>query len=65
LKVFQPLIGGAISRSPPGLDSEVFRLRLEYRGCVAILEVETLMLVLQVMLDIEFGVFIQKLGLME
>ena len=65
LKVFQPFLGGAVRGSPLGLDGEVPRLSLEHRGCVAILEAETFVLVLQVVLDIEFGVFLQRLGLME
>jgi hypothetical protein len=65
LKVFQPLLGGAVRRSPLGLDGEVPRFRLEHRRCVAILEAETLVLVLQVVLDIEFGVFFQRLDPME
>jgi hypothetical protein len=55
LKVFQPFLGGAIRKSPPGLDGEVHRFRLEHRGCVAILKAKTLVLVLQVVLDIELG----------
>jgi hypothetical protein len=65
LKVFQPFLGGAIRQSPPGLDGEVPRFRLEHRGCVVILEAETLVLVLQIMLDIELGVFFQRPGPME
>jgi hypothetical protein len=57
LKVFQPLLGGVVGRSPPGLDRKLPHFRLKHRGCIAILEVETLVLVLQVVLDIEFGVF--------
>ena len=63
--MFEPLLGGAVRGSPPGLDGEVPRFRLEHRGCVAILQAETLVLVLQVMLDIELGVFLQRLGPME
>jgi hypothetical protein len=65
LKVFQPLLGGAVRRSPPGLDGKVPRLRLEYRRCVATLEVETFVLVLQIVLDIDFSVFLQRLGPIE
>jgi hypothetical protein len=65
LKMFQPLLGGVVRRSPPGPDGEVPRFHLEQRGCVAILEAETLVLVLQVVFDIEFGVFLQRLGPME
>ena len=65
LEVFQSLLGGAARGSPPGLDGEVPSLSLEHRGCVAILEAETLVLVLQVVLDIEFSVFLQRLGPME
>jgi hypothetical protein len=57
LKVFQPFLGGVVQKSPPGFDGEVPRFRLKHRGCVTILEAETLVLVLQVVLDIEFGVF--------
>jgi hypothetical protein len=62
LKVFQPFLRGVVRRIPPCLDGEVPHLHLEHRGCVAILEAETLVLVLQVMLDI---VFLQRLGPME
>ena len=65
LKMFQPLLGDAVQQSPPGLDGEVPRLCFKHRGCVAILEAKTFVLVLQVVLDIEFGVFLQKLGPME
>ena len=65
LEVFESLLGGAARGSPPGLDGEVPRLCLEHRGCVAILEAQTLVLVLQVVLDIEFSVFLQRLGPME
>jgi hypothetical protein len=62
LKVFQPLFGSAVRRSPPGLDGEVPRLRFEHRRCVAILEEKTFKLVLQVVFGIEFGVFLQRLN---
>jgi hypothetical protein len=65
VKVFQLLFGGAVRQSPPGLDGEVPHFRLKHRGCVAILEAKTLVLVLQVMLNIELGVFLQRLGPME
>jgi hypothetical protein len=65
LKVFQPLLVSAARQSPPGLDGEVPRFRLEHRGCVAIVEAETFVLVLQVVLDMELGVFLQRMGLME
>ena len=54
-----------LEEATPCLDGEVPRLSLEHRGCVAILEVETLVLVLQVVLDIKYGVFLQRQGLME
>jgi hypothetical protein len=63
--VFQPLLVSAARQSPPGLDGEVPRFRLEHRGCVAIVEAETFVLVLQVVLDMELGVFLQRMGLME
>ena len=61
LEVFQSLLGGAARRSPLGLVGEVPRLNLEHRGCVAILEAETLVFILQIVLDIKFGVFLQRL----
>ena len=61
LKVFQPLLRGAARQSPLGLDGKIPCLSLEHRGCVVILEAETFVLVLQVVLYIEFGVFIQRL----
>ena len=65
LKVFQPLLGGAVRLSPPGLDGEIPRHCLKHRGYVAILDAKTFVLVLQVVLDIKFGVFLQRLGPME
>ena len=65
MKVFQSLLEGAVRQSPPGLDGEAQDLCLKHRRCVAILEAKTFVLVLQVMLDIEFGVFLQRLGPME
>jgi hypothetical protein len=65
LKVFQPFLGGEVQRSPPGLDGKVPRFCLKHRGYVAILESKTLVLVLQVVFDIELGVFLQRLGPME
>jgi hypothetical protein len=41
-----------------GLIGEVHCFLLEHTGCVLILEAETLVLVLQVMLDLELGVFL-------
>ena len=63
--MFQRLLGVAVRQSPQGLDGTVPHLRLKHRGCVAILDAETLVLVFQVVFDIEFGVFLQKLGPME
>ena len=65
LKVFQPLLRGAVWQSPPSLDGIVPRPRLKHRGCIAIQEAKTFVLVLQVVFDIEFGVFLQRLGPME
>jgi hypothetical protein len=65
LKVFQPFLGGVVRQSPSRLDDEIPHIRLEFKGCVAILEVEMLVLVLQIVLDIEFGMFLQRLSPME
>jgi hypothetical protein len=65
LKVFQPFLGGAVRQSLTSLDGKVPRLCLQHRVCIAILKAETLVLVLQVVLDIEFGVFLQKLSPMK
>jgi hypothetical protein len=63
--VFQPFLRGAVKQSPPDLDGKVPCLCLEHIGCVLILEAEPFVLVLHVIFDIEFGVFLQILGPME
>jgi hypothetical protein len=63
--VFQPLLKIIVRQSPPSLNGEVPRLRPKHRECVAKLEAEVFVLVLQGVRDIEFGVFLQRLGPME
>ena len=55
----QTVSSSAIKQHPSNLDSKVPCLSLQHRACVVVLEVETHVLALQIVFDIELDVFLQ------